>query len=355
MKKIILTGGGTAGHITPNIALVPGLKQAGFEIYYIGLLGGMEEKLVEKLDVTFYGISGGKMRRYIDIKNVTDLFKISKGFFQAKALIKKLRPDVVFSKGGFVSTPVVWAARSLGVPVVSHESDMTIGLANKLAMPFVKKICYNFPETKASIPENKGVHTGLPIRSELLLGIRARGLSECGFNSSKPVIVAIGGSQGSQFINNLLRTSLDGLLNNFQVCHLCGKGNLDEKFDNREGYRQFEYVNEKLPDIIAMADVVVTRGGATSLFELLALKKPHVIIPYSLKASRGDQIINAASFKKQGFSEVLPEDELDMKTFINTLIEVYNNKNRYIATMEKSDARNGLENVLKVIFEVAGV
>lgn len=360
MKTIILTGGGTAGHITPNIALIPRLQKAGFRICYIGLAGGMEEKLIREMGIPFYGIHGGKLRRYLDFKNVTDLFRISAGFFDARRLIHSLRPDVVFSKGGFVSTPVVWAASLAGVPVVGHESDMTVGLANKLCEPFLRKICYTFPETGAVLPKAKGVYTGLPIREELLEGSASKGLSLCGFSGGIPTVLVIGGSQGSGFINNMVRGALPKLLKTFQVCHVTGKGNLKPELSNTQGYKQFEYVTSELPHLLAAADVVLTRGGATSLFELLACKKPHVIIPYSLKASRGDQIVNAESFKKQGFSEVLAEVSSDgtplaESVFLNTLVEVYNNKSRYIAAMEQSKVRDGLSNVFRVICETAGV
>ena len=360
MKTIVMTGGGTAGHITPNIALIPRLKKAGFKIYYVGLRGGLEQKLITELGIPFYGITGGKLRRYLDVKNFTDLFKISAGFVESLRLIGKLKPDIVFSKGGFVSTPVVWAASVRHVPVVSHESDMTIGLANKLAAPFATKICYTFPETGAGIPAGKGVYTGLPIRPELLAGVKKKGFEMCGFDSVNPIVLVIGGSQGSEFINNMVTSSLKELLGTFQVCHVVGRGNIKKEFADLKGYRQFDYVTSELPHLFAMADVVVTRGGATSLFELLALNKPNVIIPYSLKASRGDQIVNAESFKKQGFSEVLAERDADgspltSSRFLNTLIGVYNNKGRYIAAMEASKAHDGLENVFRVVCETAGV
>ncbi|MDR3552070.1 MAG: undecaprenyldiphospho-muramoylpentapeptide beta-N-acetylglucosaminyltransferase [Clostridia bacterium] len=358
MKTVILTGGGTAGHITPNIALIPKLLQAGFTVHYIGLKGGMEEKLVAPLGVQFHGITGGKLRRYADLKNVTDVFKIGAGFFEAGRLIRKIRPDVVFSKGGFVSTPVVWAASLGGVPVVIHESDSTVGLANRLSVPFAAKVCHTFPETAGYLPKGKGVWTGLPIRPELLSGSRSAGLALCGFTEEKPVIVVTGGSQGSGFINGLVRGSLDRLLEIFQVCHICGKGNLKPELEGRRGYRQFEYVTEKQPDLFAMADIFITRGGATSIFEILELKKPNIIIPYSKKASRGDQIINAQSFKKQGFSEVLAEvDEqgapLTQEAFLSTLTAVYNDRSQYITAMGRSSAKNGLENVFRVICETA--
>ena len=360
MKKIIMTGGGTAGHITPNMALIPGLRQAGFEVHYVGLRGGMEEKLIRPLGVPFYGIQGGKLRRYADIRNITDVFRISSGFFESLGIIGRVKPDIVFSKGGFVSCPVVWASSLRGVPVVSHESDLTVGLANKLSSPFARKICYTFPETGKSLPAGKGVYTGLPIRAQLRDGSRERGLGLCGLRGDKPVVLAVGGSQGSAFINQLIRQALPELLEIFSVCHIVGKGNLDASLAHKPGYCQFEYVSGDLPHLFAMADVVVTRGGATSLFELLALRKPHVVIPYSLAASRGDQIVNARSFARQGFGEVLPEVSPEGRPataddLMKRLLDVFNNRGRYIAAMEKSPVRNGTENVLRVICETAGV
>lgn len=360
MKKIILTGGGTAGHITPNLALLPLLETAGFSISYIGLKNGMEEGLIRPTGVPFYGITGGKLRRYADFKNFTDLFRIGAGFWESVALIHKLKPDVLFSKGGFVSTPVVWAAKLCGVPVVTHESDSTLGLANRLSVPFAKKVCYTFPESGAALPKDKGVLTGLPIREQLLRGSREKGLKLCGFTAKKPVLVVTGGSQGAAFINQMVRRCLPKLLETFQICHLCGKGNVEEKWEGTPGYRQFAYVTDDLPHLFNMADVVLTRGGSTSLFELLALQKPMVIIPYSRKASRGDQIINGRSFQKQGFGEMLMETdangmEMMPAAFLRTVRQVYENREHYKEQMQNSPARGGTQNVFTVICEVAGV
>lgn len=359
MKTIVLAGGGTAGHVTPNIALLPGLREAGFTVHYIGLRGGMEQKLVEPLGVPFHGISGGKLRRYADWKNMTDLFRIAAGFREARGVLRAVGPDLVFSKGGFVSTPVVWAARAARIPVVIHESDMTPGLANRLSIPFAKKICYTFPETGADLPKEKGVCTGLPIRRELLSGSAERGRALCGFTDGRPMLTVTGGSQGSAFINGMVRSCLDELLPLFGICHICGKGNLDPSLEGRRGYRQFEYVTETQPDLYAATDLFVSRGGATSIFELLALKKPFLIIPYSRKASRGDQILNAKSFRKQGFCEMLEEEDetgepMRPGRFLETLTELYNSRSRYVRAMTRSEMQNGAENVLRVLLETAG-
>ena len=360
MKTIILTGGGTAGHITPNIALIPHLQRAGFAVHYVGLRGGMEEGLIRPLGIPFHGIQGGKLRRYADIRNLTDVFRISAGFFESLAILGRVKPDIVFSKGGFVSCPVVWASSVRRVPVVAHESDLTVGLANRLSAPFARKICYTFPETGPSIPREKGVYTGLPIREELLRGDGARGLALCGFDGSKPVALAVGGSQGSAFINSLLRRALPGLLPVCDVCHLTGRGHIDPSLSHTKGYCQFDYVTRELPHLFAMADVVVTRGGATSLFELLALRKPSLVVPYSLAASRGDQVVNAESFRRQGFAEVLAEVSADGRPatpddLMRKLLDLLNNRGRYIAAMQACPVRDGLHNVLAVVCQTAGV
>lgn len=349
--RIIMTGGGTAGHITPNIALFPGLKKKGFEIHYIGTQNGMERSLIENESIPYHIIKAGKLRRYLDFKNITDIAKIGAGFLQAIAIIRKIKPDIIFSKGGFVSCPVVWAAWVNRVPAVIHESDMTPGLANKLSMPFADKICYTFPETGQYLKSGKGILTGMPVREELFSGNRQTGLKICGFTGSKPVIMIIGGSQGSGVLNSIVRDSLEELLKTYNICHICGKGSV--KKDLRlAGYKQFEYVSDELPHLFALAEVVAARAGATSLFELLSLKKPSLLIPLSKNASRGDQILNARSFEKQGFSVVLPEERLNKETFIDNLNDVFKNRSKFIKNMSGHDTGNGADNVLKVIMSI---
>ena len=307
MKKIILTGGGTAGHVTPNIALVPQLKEAGYQIKYIGSKGGMETELVQKAGLDYVGISSGKLRRYFSWKNFSDPFKVLKGYFQAKKIIKKYKPDIVFSKGGFVTVPVVYAAAKYHIPVIIHESDMTPGLANRLAIKKATRVCHNFPETAKYLGE-KAVHTGSPIRSELFTGNKITALDMCDFTANKPVIMVTGGSLGAEHVNQLVRLALPELLKDFQVAHLCGKGKLDESLKGTKGYAQFEYISDEMKDFFAMADVIISRAGANSICEIAALNKPNILIPLSANASRGDQILNAKSYQAQGFSEVLDED-----------------------------------------------
>lgn len=353
MKRIVLTGGGTAGHVTPNIALMPTLKQENYEIYYIGSYDGIEKKLIEELSIPYYGISSGKLRRYFDIKNFSDPFKVIKGYTEAKKILKKLKPDVVFSKGGFVTVPVVIAAKHLSIPVIIHESDMTPGLANKLAIPSATKVCCNFPETLKYLPANKAVLTGSPIRKELMEGSRAKALQFLGFSPTKPVIMVMGGSLGSVAINNAIHENLDALLNKFQIIHLCGQGKTDETLDGKKGYRQFEYIKKELADLFALSDVIISRAGANAICELLALRKPNVLIPLSAAASRGDQILNAQSFESQGFSVVIEEEQLTGKTLMDALNNVYGNKENYISSMKNSSQTDAIETITKLIKEVS--
>lgn len=349
MKKIVLTGGGTAGHVTPNLALIPALKQAGFEIQYIGSENGIEKGLIEKENIPYSGIPTGKLRRYASLKNITDMFRVVAGVKKANQLLKQLKPDVVFSKGGFVAVPVVLAAKAQKIPVVIHESDMTPGLANKIAMPFAKKVCTTFPETLQHIPKNKGVNTGTPIRSGLFLGDKNTGLKFCEFNDEKPVIMMMGGSLGSVKINVQLRGALDSLLKDFQVVHICGKGNLADKLANTKGYKQLEYIYEELPHVFAAADVIISRAGSNSISEFLALKKPSLLIPLSQKASRGDQLLNSASFEKQGFSKVLSEEDMTLVSLDKAVRELYLNREIYKANMNKSPLSQGVSGVMEQI------
>ncbi len=354
MKKIVLTGGGTAGHVTPNIALLPKLKEAGYEIYYIGSYEGIERKLIESYEIPYYGISSGKLRRYFDWKNFSDPFKVLKGYGQAISILKKLKPDVVFSKGGFVSVPVVMAAKHCKIPAIIHESDMTPGLANKLAIPSATKVCCNFPETLQYLPEGKAVLTGSPIRSELLKGDKVHALNFIGnFTAQKPTLMVIGGSIGSVVINDTVRKALPELLKEYQVVHLCGKGNLAPELDGTQGYVQYEYIKEELNDLFALADIVISRAGANAICELLALHKPNILIPLSAAASRGDQILNARSFEKQGFSYVLEEEKLTEETLLGAIRQVEEKKNSYRKAMEASSRIDSVTKVFELIEEVA--
>ena len=349
MKKIVLTGGGSAGHVTPNIALLPALKNAGYEITYMGSYDGIEKKLIGDFDIPYVGIATGKFRRYLDPKNLTDPFRVIKGFSEARKFLKTYQPDVVFSKGGFVSVPVVRAAASLGIPCIIHESDMTPGLANKLCIPVARKVCCNFPETMKLIHSDKAVLTGSPIRVELSQGNKLAGLDMCGFSANNPVIMVIGGSLGAANVNKVVREALPTLLTDFQVVHLCGKGKVDNLLLSTPRYKQFEYIKAELKDIFAMADLVISRAGANAICELLALKKPNILIPLPASSSRGDQLLNARSFEAQGFSIVLNEDDLTPELLSDKVHELYFSRQTYHDAMSKSGQMDSIRTIMNLI------
>ena len=353
-KKIVMTGGGTAGHVTPNIALLPALRAEGYDISYIGSYEGIEKGLIEDQKIPYYGIASGKLRRYFDPKNFSDPFKVLKGYHQSVKLLKKLKPDVVFSKGGFVSVPVVLAARRCKIPAIIHESDLTPGLANRIAIPRATKVCCNFPETLSYLPEDKAVLTGSPIRRELLSGSAEAAFQLCKFKEhSKPVILIIGGSSGSRAINTAIRNLLPELVKNYNIIHLCGKGNLESTLNAVPGYAQFEYANQELADMFALASLVISRAGANAICELLALRKPNILIPLPASASRGDQILNANSFRSQGFSYVLDEEQLTNTTLLDAIEHVFHKKTSYLNAMEQSKMGNSIQTIIALINEAA--
>ena len=351
MKKIVLTGGGTAGHVTPNIALLPTLQEAGYEITYMGSYDGIEKKLIEDFNLPYVGISTGKFRRYLDMKNLTDPFRVIKGFSEARKFLKEYKPDVVFSKGGFASVPVVRAAATLGIPCIIHESDMTPGLANKLCIPVAQKVCCNFPETYNMLPQEKAVLTGSPIRVELAQGNKIAGLDMCGFTANKPVIMVMGGSLGAANVNKAVRDALPLLLPKYQIVHLCGKGKLDESLQDTPGYKQFEYIKTELKDLFAMTDIVISRAGANAICELLALRKPNILIPLPAASSRGDQILNAKSFEDQGFSLVINEEDITTEVLTKKINELYASRHVYMENMASSGQMDSIKTIMQLIEE----
>lgn len=353
MKRIVLTGGGTAGHVTPNIALLPALMTAGYDIHYIGSYEGMEKSLIADFNIPYHGIATGKLRRYFSWKNFSDPFRVIKGFSEANSLMKELKPSIVFSKGGFVSVPVVLAAKKNHVPVIIHESDMTPGLANKLSFSSATKICCNFPETINNLPKEKAVLTGSPIRAELLLGDAQKAEEICGFGDDKPVIMVVGGSLGAASVNNIVRKVLPEITKDFNVLHLCGKGKLDESLVGTQGYFQMEYAKDEMKDLFALSEIVVSRAGANAICELLALHKPNLLIPLPASASRGDQLLNAESFRKQGFSMVLDEDkDLTEESLVKAIHELYEKREEFSKTMLTSSQTNAVMTVVKLIEEL---
>lgn len=352
--RIVFTGGGTAGHVTPNMALINVFKQQGWNIDYIGSADGIEHHMIEQTGIPFHAVSSGKLRRYFSFKNFLDPFKILVGFVQSYSIFRKLKPDVVFSKGGFVAFPVVVGAWLNRIPVVAHESDMSPGLANRLSFPFVNRICLTFAAGKKYFKDQEKIEvTGTPIREQLFAGNKSKGLELCGFNNDKPCILVIGGSLGAGSINNTIRAALEPLTQQFQIIHLCGKGKVDNTLSNREGYCQFEYANEELADLFAASSVVISRAGANSLYEILALGKPHILIPLSAKASRGDQIQNARYFEAQGISAVIQDESLNADTLLKALQKVSDNKEDIHHKIQALNIESATDKIVAIIKECA--
>ncbi|MFK4414230.1 MULTISPECIES: undecaprenyldiphospho-muramoylpentapeptide beta-N-acetylglucosaminyltransferase [Bacillus] len=350
-KKILFTGGGTAGHVMINMVLITKFMEKGWGIEYIGSQNGIEKLLVQ--NVKYNSISTGKLRRYWDWENFKDPFKIIKGCIQSYKLMKRIKPDVVFSAGGFVSVPVVIGAWMNKVPVIIREPDSTLGLANKIALPFTTKLCTTFPQTGENVSNEKKVYVGPIVREEIERGNVLRGRSYCKFQQDKPVLLIMGGSQGAQWINDMVRGSLEKLLLNFNIVHMCGKGKIDLSI-GMEGYMQFEYIGDELPHILNMASVVVSRAGSTAISELLFLKKPMLLIPLTNSSSRGDQVLNAEYFSRQGYAEVIIQDRINTNVFIHAVNKLYTNKERYIQNMNgyKKTNDEGIHQLIDIINEV---
>ena len=351
MPVIVLTGGGSAGHVTPNLALVPELKKRGYDIHYIGSYDGIEKTLAEQAGLPYTGIATGKLRRYFSLKNLTDPARVLKGANQAARALKKIKPAAVFSKGGFVGAPVVWAAHRMGIPCVIHEADLTPGLANKLCFSSADRVLCNFPETLQYLPEGRSLVSGCPVRAELFTGNKQAGLDFLGFDDAKPLLMVVGGSLGAVAVNEAVWKALPELLKDFNVVHLVGKGKGDENV-KADGYRQFEYISRELPDLFAAADLVVSRAGANAIFEFVALKKPNILIPLWTSASRGDQVLNAESFKKHGYSMVLSQEGLTPEILTEAVRTLHADPSSYIAAMSASPQANAISTICDTIEQV---
>ncbi|MBD8025097.1 undecaprenyldiphospho-muramoylpentapeptide beta-N-acetylglucosaminyltransferase [Ureibacillus sp. Re31] len=352
-KSIILTGGGTAGHVSLNQAIIPSLIKEGYDVHYIGSFDGIEKELITESfpDVPYHSIASGKLRRYFSMKNFSDPFKVLAGVGQAFRIIRKVKPSIIFSKGGFVSVPVVIAAKLAKIPVVIHESDVTPGLANKIALPFSSHVFTIFQDTLKYLPSDKATCTGSIVREQLFTGNATKGKKRCGFEEDKKILLVMGGSLGSVVLNDALRNNLPELLNEFNVIHLCGKGNVDTTLNRLKGYKQFEYVTSELPDLLYAADFIVSRAGSNSIFEFLALKKPMLLVPLSASKSRGDQILNANIFERQGFAHVLEEELLTKNTFMKAIDTLSKRKDVMIEAMEKAESPKTPDEMVQLILQ----
>ncbi len=346
--KVLLTGGGTAGHVTPNVALIEHFRKLDMDVAYVGSVTGIERDIIANLGVRYFSISSGKFRRYFDWRNLVDPFRIIRGLLQSLVICLRERPQVVFSKGGFVAVPVVVAAWLLRIPVICHESDVTPGLATRLCSPLVKIICVNFPQTIQYLKGAKTLVTGTPIREGLLKGDDRSGRDVLSFTKDKPIVMVFGGSLGAARINAVVRSALDELLCRYQVVHVVGAGNLDDRFAST-GYVQREYLHEEFGDVLAAAEVVVARAGANSIYELLVTRKPHILIPLSLSASRGDQLDNARTFSSVGYSRMLDDSSLDDESLVSLIDSVYQNRESIVKEIEKFEVIDSVTIIAELI------
>lgn len=353
-RTILFTGGGSAGHVTPNIALIEYFLKLGWDAVYIGSYHGIERDIIKPLGIPYYGIATGKLRRHFSWRTFMTPWQVLLGIYQAFCLCRRIKPAVVFSKGGFVAFPVVFAAWLTRIPCVGHESDLTPGLANRLSFPFIKKICVTFPEGATYFKDKEKVLvTGTPIRKALLQGDAARGLAFCGFSTDKPVLLIYGGGLGAENINRTIRAIVQDLLKEFQVVHICGQHKMDNAYQGVSGYLQYEYLNTELADVMACASFVISRAGANSICELLALRKPHILIPLSKKASRGDQLINADYFAKQGLSVVILEEALTGPVLLNILRELVQQQQQIQQRLSHYPMLNSVELIANTLMQEA--
>lgn len=341
MPKIVFTGGGSAGHVTLNLALIPYFIEKGYQIDYIGSIGGMEQELVKKFpEVTYHSVLTGKLRRYFSMQNVLDMAKIPLGCIEATWLVHKLNPDIIFSKGGFVSFPVVVGGFLNRKKIFMHESDLTPGLANKLSLPFVGTFFTTFPETVNSVSQKQKVKCIGPVLSDRLFnGSKEAGAKYAGLKADKPTIMFIGGSLGAQSLNNAVAANLSELLKNYQVIHIAGKNGYNPELKGK-GYVQYEYVDKELKDLMALADVVISRAGSNSIFELASLYKPMILVPLPNTASRGEQSLNAKSFVNKGYAEIIADEDIAKKDVLLPMLKkVYQDKEKYINAMQKNPVK----------------
>jgi UDP-N-acetylglucosamine--N-acetylmuramyl-(pentapeptide) pyrophosphoryl-undecaprenol N-acetylglucosamine transferase len=349
---IVFTGGGSAGHITPNLALIAEIKQEGWQIEYIGSKNSLEETMIKVTGISFHAISSGKLRRYFSWQNLIDPFYVLLGIIQAYRRLRHLKTDIVFSKGGFVAFPVVFAAWLNRIPVIAHESDISPGLANRLSLPFLSKLCITFPTALSQFKKHNHVTvTGTPIRQQLFNGSKINGLARCQFHASTPCLLVMGGGQGASKLNEVVRQSLVILTKHYQIIHLCGPNKVDTALSDYPNYRQFDYADDELPDLLAASDIIVSRAGANSLYEILALKKPHVLVPLSARISRGDQIENAAYFEKQGVSVVVDDDLLTAERLINAIKTVVLNQEVIVFKLNQLNIKCAKSHIITLIKE----
>lgn len=345
MASIVLTGGGTAGHCTPHLAILPYLKKDFDNIYYVGSENGIEKEIIKNTDIPYFSVTCAKLNRNLNAKNLFIPFKVAKGIFQAGKILDRIKPDVVFSKGGYVSLPTVVAAKQRNVPVIAHESDYTMGLANKISAKFCKKILTSFPSTAKEI--KNGEFVGPPLRKSLFAPSKSDVVGNFGFSGERPILLVTGGSQGAKALNDVVCKALPELTAKYDVIHLCGKNNLMQN-PPKKGYYQAEFLN-KIENAFACATVCVTRAGSNTLFELMSLKTPCVLVPLPKGASRGDQILNASYFQQKGLAYVISQENLTEDSLIFAIDSVFANRYNLKRNFEKYPIKDASRQISRII------
>ena len=344
MATIVLTGGGTAGHVTPHLALLPYLKKDFDKIFYIGSKNGMEKNIIAKTGIKYYSVPCAKLVRKLTVKNLAIPFTLLKGIKKAGKILDELKPDVVFSKGGYVALPVVFAAHKRRIPVICHESDYTVGLANKISAKYCQKVLTSFPSAAKTL--KNGVCVGSPLKSSLFNAEKTESLKFFGLSGRKPVILVTGGSLGATAINSALRGALDRILPKYDVLHVCGKGNLCDII--RQGYVQIEFT-DKMENAFACADICVSRAGANTLFEMAGLKKPMLLIPLPKGVSRGDQVLNAEYFLKLGYARVLYQENLTPTTLSAAVDRLYADRSTFLKSFKAHPVKNAAAEIAAIL------
>ena len=348
MKTAVFTGGGTAGHVLPAVPVIRALQRRGVEVVFIGGADGLEQRYLEGLrNVRYFGIASGKLRRYWSWQNLTDVARVLRGIWQSLRLLGRIRPEVVFSKGGHLSFPVVLAGWMRGIPIVAHESDFSPGLANRLAMPFLDALGTSFPMQRPGSLRGELVHTGSPVRPELLAGSAEAGRTLLQSPPGRPVVLVTGGSLGADALNAVVAEAAPELVRHCCLVHVCGPGKRADV--QLEGYRQYEFVGPQWGDMLAAADLVVSRAGSNTLFELLSLGKPNLLIPLSARASRGDQIQNADYAAEAGYSRVIQEDELDAPALVGAVLGMLSEQDAWAAQLARFEARPAVDLLVGLI------
>lgn len=343
-KVLVMTGGGTAGHVLPCLALLPFLKSFFTEIHFIGSNSGYEKKLVGDSAI-YHGIDAVKLSR--GGKNILKAFgvpfKLAKAKRQAAALLRQIRPDAIFSKGGYVALPVVLAAKK-HPHIFMHESDMTLGLANRLSRRRCKYLFTSFD----TIESDDAIHTGAPIRQSIYYGSREDAVKKYGLGARRPCLLVVGGSSGAKAINDIVLGCLNELCARFDVLHITG-----EKLatgTERAGYKAIGYT-DKIEDCYALADFVLSRGGSGALFELMALKKPTLIVPLPKGASRGDQIDNAEYFCKRGAALILKQEQMTAGSLLSSLDKLIASKAALKDGMSSLGRIDGTRKIAQIIID----